>query len=81
MTLPEGGLTYDELSPNSKALTNRALAGRGTIGTFNTCAQVRIERCDSRIDGHPSDWIDTNRKEIRASVPRLRLPVKDSGRY
>jgi hypothetical protein len=37
MTLPEGGLTYDELSPNSKALTNRALAGRGTIGTFNTC--------------------------------------------
>ena len=35
MTLPEGGLTYDELSPNSKALTNRALAGRGTIRTFN----------------------------------------------
>src|ERR1700676_3266548 len=29
------GLTYDEMTPEQKALTNRALAGRGTIGTFN----------------------------------------------
>src|SRR5579864_5610021 len=29
------GLTYDEMTPEQKALTDRALAGRGTIGTFN----------------------------------------------
>ncbi|HEY2843950.1 MAG TPA: hypothetical protein VGJ09_09875 [Bryobacteraceae bacterium] len=29
------GLTYDEMTPQQKALTDRALAGRGTIGTFN----------------------------------------------
>ena len=29
------GLTYDEMTPEQKTLTDRALAGRGTIGTFN----------------------------------------------
>jgi 4-carboxymuconolactone decarboxylase len=29
------GLTYGEMTPEQKALTDRALAGRGTIGTFN----------------------------------------------
>ena len=29
------GLTYDEMTPEQKALTDRALADRGTIGTFN----------------------------------------------
>ena len=29
------GLTYEELTPEQKVLVDRALAGRGTIGTFN----------------------------------------------
>jgi 4-carboxymuconolactone decarboxylase len=29
------GLAYDEMTAEQKALTDRALAGRGTIGTFN----------------------------------------------
>jgi 4-carboxymuconolactone decarboxylase len=29
------GLTYQEMTPEQKVLTDRALAGRGTIGTFN----------------------------------------------
>lgn len=29
------GLTYEELTPAQKAITDRALAGRGTIGIFN----------------------------------------------
>src|SRR5258708_37542336 len=29
------GLTYEEMTPAQKSLTDRALAARGTIGTFN----------------------------------------------
>src|SRR5580693_9506937 len=29
------GLTYDELTPAQKVITDRALAGRGPIGIFN----------------------------------------------
>jgi len=29
------GLTYEEMTPEQKAITDRALAGRGPIGTFN----------------------------------------------
>src|SRR5262249_23617815 len=29
------GLTYEEMTPEQKALTDRALAGRGPIGIFN----------------------------------------------
>ena len=29
------GLTYDQMTPAQKSLTDRALANRGTIGTFN----------------------------------------------
>jgi len=29
------GLTYDEMTPEQKVITDRALAGRGPIGIFN----------------------------------------------
>jgi 4-carboxymuconolactone decarboxylase len=69
------GLTYDEMTPQQKAATDRALAGRGAVGAFNIAVRSP-EMADAM-------WPFGDRIRFHLSVPdRLKeLAILITGRY
>jgi 4-carboxymuconolactone decarboxylase len=69
------GLSYDEMTPEQKAATERALAGRGTIGIFNIA--VRSPEMADAL------WLFGDRIRFHLSVPdKLKeMAILISARY
>ena len=69
------GLSYDEMTPAQKAATERAVAGRGTVGVFNIAV-----RSPEMVDAL---WPFGDRIRFHLSVPdKLKeMAILISGRY
>jgi len=69
------GLSYDEMTPEQKAATDRALAGRGTVGAFNVA--IRSPEMTEAM------WPFGDRIRFHLSIPdKLKeLAILITGRY
>ena len=69
------GLSYDEMTPQQKAATDRALAGRGTVGAFNVA--IRSPEMTDAM------WPFGDRIRFHLSIPdKLKeLAILITGRY
>jgi 4-carboxymuconolactone decarboxylase len=69
------GLSYDEMTPEQKATTDRALAGRGTVGAFNVA--IRSPEMTDAM------WPFGDRIRFHLSIPdKLKeLAILITGRY